>query len=112
MSSCWSGDIEARPVVYAEDPVWTEPTSVPPRCLLLLAWDGEEQRAAWLRNYVAHSFTWTGHVAHTLGLICCRVESGTYEMEKLYESHPGYNTPPRGEDGDEEDDDSDRDMGF
>lgn len=112
MSSCWSGDIDDRPVVYAEDPVWTRSETDPSSCLLFLAWDGIEQRAAWLRNFVANSFTWTGHIAHTLGVVCSRVDSGTYKMEKLYTCHPAYDTPPSMKDGDDWGDDYDRDMGF
>lgn len=93
MSSTWSGDMDARPVVYAENPVWTEETHVPSKCLLLLAWDGIEQRAAWLRNFMAHDFNWTGHIAHALGVICSNVESATFKMEKLY-TEPSYQALP------------------
>jgi hypothetical protein len=111
MSSCWSGDVDERPVVYAEDPVWADTEGGLPSCLLFLAWDGPEQRVAWLRNFVANSFTWTGHIAHVLGLICSQVKSGTYEMETLYtwqETRDGF---ARGY-GEDEEDESDRDMGF
>ncbi|KAF9699748.1 hypothetical protein EKO04_002197 [Ascochyta lentis] len=109
MSSCWSGDTDAEPIVYSEDPVWREDTNLPLRCLLFLAWDGTEQRAAWLRNFMAHSFTWTGYIAHTLGLICCGVESRTFKMEKLYTGQSDQATQPT---TDDRDDDSDWDMGF
>ena len=104
--------MDARPVVYAEDPAWTETGDGSSSCLLMLAWDGIDQRAAWLRRFVADSFTWTGHIAHILGLICSHVESETYKMERLYTWQPQYDTPPRRENGNDVDDDSDRDMGF
>lgn len=109
MSSCWSGDIDERPVVYAETPVWTTAEGVPSSCLLFLAWDGIDQRQAWLRNFLANSFTWTGHIAHTLGQTCSRVESGTHEMETLFVWKSTYDGFARGV---FDDDESDRDMGF
>jgi hypothetical protein len=108
MSSCWSGDVDTESVVYPEDPYWTEAISSPSSCLLFLAWDGPAQRTAWLRNFMAHDFTWTGHIAYTLGLICCNVESTTFKIEKLYKWYPKADWPA----GIDSDDDSDRDMGF
>lgn len=109
MSSCWSGDIDERPVVYAETPVWTTSEDAPSSCLLFLAWDGTEQRRAWLLNFMANSFEWTGYITHILSIVCSSVDSEIYEMEQLYtwrencESTVGCNV---------DDDDSERDMGF
>ncbi|KAH6638228.1 hypothetical protein C7974DRAFT_391113 [Boeremia exigua] len=112
MSSCWSGDIDGRPVVYAEDPVWTQSEEALPSCLLLLSWDGTAQRTAWLRSFMANGFIWTGHIAFALGTLCNRVESGTYNMDKVYSSDTKRDVPSGVEDGGDTGYDSDRDMGF
>jgi hypothetical protein len=110
MSSCWSGDVDGEPVVHAATPVWTATEGAPSSCLLPLAWDGIEQRRAWLRNFIAESFDWTGHITYTLGAVCSSVNSETYKMETLYSWRETHNGISLG--GEEEDDDSDRDMGF
>lgn len=110
MSSCWSGDVDGEPVVHAATPVWTATEGAPSSCLLPLAWDGIEQRRAWLRNFIAESFDWTGHITYTLGAVCSSVNSETYKMETLYSWRETPNGISLG--GEEEDDDSDRDMGF
>lgn len=110
MASCWSGNVEEKPVVYGETPVWTTTGDAPSCCLLFLAWDGTEQRRAWLRNFIAESFSWTGHIAHTLGAICSCVESGTYKMRTLCTWQETLDDLSRRDV--EGEDDSDRDMGF
>ncbi|KAJ8115072.1 hypothetical protein OPT61_g3188 [Boeremia exigua] len=112
MSSCWSGDIDERPVVYAEDPIWTQYDGAGTSCILLLAWDGVSQRRAWLRNFMANGFVWTGHLAHVLGAVCPHVHSGTYSMVKVYTYGGAHDAPPDIEDENDAGDDSDRDMGF
>lgn len=112
MSSCWSGDIDARPIVYAEDPVWTHAEGTPSSGLLLIAWDGVEQRAVWLQNFVANGFTLTGHLAYALGSICERVESKCYSMQNLHADSDQHGVTADGENRSNESDDSDHDMGF
>jgi hypothetical protein len=109
MCSTWSGDVDSQPVVYPEDPIWAKKTDSAPSCLLFLAWDGPSQRAAWLRNFMAHDFTWTGHIAYILGAVCTSVESTTYSMEKLYTWRPDLNQSP---DENEENDSDYCDGGF
>lgn len=111
MSSCWSEGVDERPVVYAEEPVWTLSEGVPSCCLLLVAWDGAEQREAWLRNFMANGFNWTGHLTYMLGSACDFVESTTYNMEKLhFEQVPLYTLGGVEDRSDRRD--SDSDMGF
>ena len=94
--------------MYAETPVWTTTGDAPSSCILFLAWDGTEQRRAWLRNFMAQSYSWTGHIAYTLGAVCSSVDSGTYQMETLYTGQETRDDLSHGK----EESDSDRDMGF
>ena len=111
MSSEWSGGVDETPVVYAEEPVWTLSESAPSRCVLFVAWDGVVQREAWLRNFMAYGFDWTGHLAHMLGNICDLAESWTYSMEKLHVEHVPLDVS--GGVGDRnEGNESDSDIGF
>lgn len=111
MPSCWSENVDARPVVYAEDPIWPSTRANESSCLLLVAWDGTEQRAAWLQNFLANSFTLTGHLAYTLGSISERVESKDYSMKKVYE-RGSQGMAVDLQNGGDESDESDRDLGF
>ena len=111
MSSCWSSGVDERPVVYAEEPVWTLSEGAPSRCVLLVAWDGVEQREAWFTNFMANGFNWAGHLAHMLSSVCSLVESSTYSMKKLHVEYVPLNTP--GGVGNKDDgSESDSDMGF
>lgn len=110
MSSCWSGDVDEEPVVHAKTLVWTTTEDAPSSCLLFLAWAGTEQRRAWLHNFMAGSFDWTGHIAHTLGAVCSSVGSGAYKMDTLYTWQETRDSLSRAYE--EGDDDSDIDMGF
>jgi hypothetical protein len=111
MSSDWSGGVDETPVVYAEEPVWTLSESAPSCCVLLVAWDGVVQREAWLRNFMANGFNWTGHLAHMLGNVCDLAESWTYSMEKLHVEHVPLDV--LGGVGDKTDgSESDSDIGF
>ena len=111
MSSCWSGDVDTSPVVHAEDPIWIDTQGKMPQCLLFLAWEGVEQREAWLRNFMAQDFTWAGYMAYALKKICYTIHSIDYKMEKIYSGHLDPATSPNKQNQDEGDD-SDRDMGF
>ncbi len=98
--------------MYAEDPFWTQSEEAASSCLLLVAWDGITQRTAWLRNFTANGFVWTGHLAHSLGVLCPQVGSETYRMVKAYSSGATYSTPADDDDQSDSGVDSDRDMGF
>ncbi|KAF3046594.1 hypothetical protein E8E12_011124 [Didymella heteroderae] len=113
MSSCWSGDVDETPVLCAETPVWTLTGDARSSCLLFLAWDGTGQRQAWLRNFMAESYSWAGYIAHVLGVICPSVESATCHMDMLITWKEKRSSLAYGVvEEDDDDDDSDRDMGF
>jgi hypothetical protein len=56
------------------------PSSI--RAILLLHWLSPAHRRAWTQNYLAHSYTWLGHITHAVGLACLNVHGSMFRVEK------------------------------
>ena len=91
-------------VVTPGDPFWTDETNQSVY-LFFVAWDGQLQREAWLRNFVSGSFESTGHLAHVLRRAGSHTRSTTFDMKTIY-TRP-FHYYHSGEQSD-----SDVDMGF
>jgi hypothetical protein len=91
-------------VAAPKNPLWTDENEQSV-CLFFIAWDGQLQREAWLRNFVSGHFESTGHLAYALRRDGCHARSTTFDMETIY-------TRPVQCDYSGEQSDSDIDMGF
>jgi hypothetical protein len=96
--------VDEDSVAAPKDPFWTDEIEQSV-CLLLVAWHGELEREAWLRNFVAGPFELTGHLAHALRRSGSHARSTTFDMNTIYSRPVQY-------DDVEEQAGSDTDMGF
>jgi hypothetical protein len=75
--------VDDDPVAAPKDPFWTDETEQSV-CLFMVAWNGELERKAWLRNFVAGPFELTGHLAYALRRSDSYARSTTFDMNDIY----------------------------
>lgn len=69
-----------------------------------------DKRAAWLINFMAHDFTWAGHIAYTVGLMCLTVQSSTFRRERPHTKQPEHSLSAK--EDEDEDEGSEFNIGF